>query len=64
MFDAAIGEAIKIACLQNTDEEAIHLMRTANSLLLEKDYCFDGCLKPGCEKDVVPDKVFALVRMI
>ena len=42
-------------------------MRTANSLrkdILEKDYCFDGSEKPGYEKDVVPDKVLGLVRMI
>ena len=35
MFDADIGEAIKIAYSQNIDEEAIHLMRTAH--ILRKD---------------------------
>ena len=67
MFDAYIGEAIKIAYSQNIDEGAIHLMRTAHILrkdILEKDYSFDGSFKPGREKEAVPDCVLALVRMI
>ena len=67
MFDADIGEAIKIAYSQNIDEEAIHLMRTAHILridILEENYSFDGSFKPGCEKEVVLDCVLALVRMI
>ncbi|MEW8547628.1 MAG: hypothetical protein AB2693_29320, partial [Candidatus Thiodiazotropha sp.] len=67
MFDADIGEAIKIAYSQNNDEDAIHLTHTAHILrkdILDKEYSFDGSFKPGCEKDVVPDRVLALIRMI
>ena len=42
-------------------------MRVAQVLrkdISENDFSFNGCFKPGCEKDVVPDSALALVRMI
>jgi hypothetical protein len=67
MFNSDIGEAIKIACSNNDDDDAIHLVRAAQILrkdIFTKEYTFDGSLKPGCEKDAVPESVLALVRMI
>lgn len=68
MFDAHVGEAIKIACsLQKADDDAIHLVRAAQILrkdILQKDFAFDGTLKVGCEKEAVPESVLALIRMI
>jgi len=68
MFNSDIGEAIKIACFNNDDDDdAIHLVRAAQILrkdIFAKEYAFDGSMKPGCENDVVPESVRALVRMI
>ena len=67
MFNADIGEAIKIACSNNADDDAVHLVRAAQILRKEiftKEYSFDGSFKPGCERDAVPESVLALVRMI
>lgn len=67
MFSSDIGEAIKIACANNDDDDAIHLARAAQILrkdIFAKEYTFDGSFKPESERDAVPESVLALVSMI
>ena len=66
MFNSDIGQAIKNASSKN-DDDAIHLVRAAQILrkdMFTKEKVFDGSMKPGCERDAVPESVLGLVRMI
>ena len=67
MFNKDMGNAIKIACSKNNDDDAVHLAGAANILrndIFTKEYIFDGSLNSGCERDAVPESVFAFVRMV
>ncbi|KAL5017940.1 hypothetical protein ScPMuIL_003662 [Solemya velum] len=56
MERAKIGEAITIACSNNYDDDAIHLVPAAEVLrkeILSREYSFGGSFEPNCEKENV-----------
>ena len=67
MFDKNIGDAIKLACSQSEDSDAIHLVRASHIIRREifaNKYAFTGAFNDGFEEDIVPHTLKALVSMI
>ena len=64
VFQADIGEIVKIASNYSSDETAIHLAQIIRKKFFSKQYVFDGTFKNNCQLDIAPQSLFALVRMI
>ena len=67
VFDHAIGDAIKKACEQDSDSEALCLARAAKIVrrdLFKTKCVFDGTFPPDCQSKCVPESLKALVNMI
>jgi hypothetical protein len=67
IFNSDVGEIVKIASAQSNDDDGIQLVRAAQIVrkeILQQEYSFDGSFQPGCEQNVVPQSLLALVRMI
>ena len=67
VFDHAIGDAIKKACEQDSDSEALCLAKAAKIVrrdLFKTKCVFDGTFPPDCQSKCVPESLKALVNMI
>ena len=67
IFKKDIEEAIKSACSNDWDGDAIHLVWAANIVRREMfrySYTFTGSFEEKCEENVVPQSLMALVSMI
>ena len=70
VFNDAIGDAIRKACEQDYDSEALHLARAAKIIqIIRRDMfsmqqSFKGTFEIDCQKKSVPPSVLALVNMI
>lgn len=65
-FNHAIGDAIRKACEQDFDSQALHLARAK---IVRRDMFnmpgkFNGTLQPDCQANCVPESLKALVNMI
>ena len=66
-FDDDVGHALRDACLDDADDEAICLAKAAD--IIRRDMFgmhtgFDGSFPRGCQEDAVPKSLVALVSMI
>uniref|UniRef100_UPI00358E7494 uncharacterized protein n=1 Tax=Myxine glutinosa TaxID=7769 RepID=UPI00358E7494 len=62
-----IGHALRDACMDDGDDEAICLAKAANIIrrdMLGMSAHFDGSFPQGCQEDAVPKSLVALVSMI
>ena len=67
VFNDTIGDAIRKACNQDYDSEALHLARAAKIVrrdMFSMRQSFKGTFKIDCQKKSVPPSVLALVSMI
>ena len=66
-FDDGVGHALRDACVDDADDEAICLAKVAD--IIRRDMFglhtwFDGYFSRGCREDAVPKSLVALVSMI
>ena len=66
-FDDDVGHALKRACLEKQDEEAVYLSKAANIVrrdILRHKNSFTGSFEKGCLEQAVPKSLTAIVSMI
>ena len=66
IFNHAIGDAIRKACEQDFDSEALHLARAAKIVrrdLFKMTSLFSGTFPPDCQAKCVPESLKALVDL-
>ena len=66
-FDNDIGHALRDACVDDDDDEAICLAKAADIIrrdMLKKNAQFDGSFLSGCQEDSVPRNLVSLISMI
>jgi hypothetical protein len=66
-FDDDIGHALRDACVDDDDEEAICLAKAADIIrrdMLKKNAQFDGSFLSGCQEDSVPRNLVSLISII
>ena len=62
-----IGHALRAACADDEDDEAICLAKAATIIrrdMLKKSFQFDGSFPSGCQEDSVPRNLVSLISMI
>ena len=67
VFNETIGDAIRKACEQDYDSEALHLTRAAKIVrrdMFNMQQSLKGTMEIDCQKNSVPTSVLALVSMI
>ena len=67
VFNDAIGDAIRNACKQDYDSEALHLARAAKIVrrdMFSIQQSFKGTFEVDCQEKSVPPSLLALVNMI
>ena len=66
-FDQDIGAALKQACNEDFDSEALILAKASNIIrrdIFKLKQCFDGQFLPDCQEKSIPSTRTALVNMI